>query len=571
MANITIRRWNSWMTVALSTGLSVATLLVPAWAQRTTIAFNSESHSACESFGSMTIPANVMRLATNGAKVTSALANGASGVPPRTVGSFCRVLVDIASVDPAAPPIKMEINFPDTWNGKALMYGGGGYNGVILSTGGAIRLQPNDMPIPLGRGYVTFGGNSGHEGAGSGVFALNDEALRNYAFDAVKKTRDVAGHLIKLRYGRPADKVYFHGSSNGGKEALGLIQRHPADLDGALVFWPATFVAPFQLQAARISRAFAEPGAYLSIAKRQELLNAAMDACDDLDGVRDGLISNVRVCQERFDPATATVSGRPLRCASGADDGDACLSDAQIKALKVMSSPLKLTYALESGETQYPGYYLWGADLGTKMTDDLTKGVMTQGLGTIAPGFPAAPGMPFLHNYSDQFVRYFVTKDPKATWKDIDPEKPGEWQSQLAWLGGLLDMPKTDLSEFQKRGSKIILVHGLADQIVPPEASVDYYNRLAAAMGRETVSRFVKFYEIPGTAHSGFGIAFNPTWDALGALDEWVVNGVAPVGPIVTDTYFKPGRTRPLCEYPMWPKFKGAGDVELAASFECVR
>jgi hypothetical protein len=118
-----------------------------------------------------------MQLTTNGAKVISALANGASGVPPRTVGSFCRVLIDIASVDPAAPPIKMEINFPDIWNGKALMYGGG-YNGVILSTGGAIRLKPNDIPIPLGRGYVTFGGNSGHEGAGSGVFALNDEALR---------------------------------------------------------------------------------------------------------------------------------------------------------------------------------------------------------------------------------------------------------------------------------------------------------------------------------------------------------------------------------------------------------
>jgi hypothetical protein len=34
----------------------------------------------------------------------------------------------------------------------------------------------------------------------------------------MKKTRDVAGVLIAARYGRRPDKVYFHGSSNGGKD-----------------------------------------------------------------------------------------------------------------------------------------------------------------------------------------------------------------------------------------------------------------------------------------------------------------------------------------------------------------
>lgn len=144
-----MRYRNSWLVVALLTGVSVAIPLVSSWAQATT-AGRSASQATCESFASVTIPANVMQLPTNGAKVTSASTNGASGAPPRTVGSFCRVMVEIATVDPAAPPIKMEINFPDTWNGKALMYGGGGYNGVILSTGGTIRLQPNELPIPLG-------------------------------------------------------------------------------------------------------------------------------------------------------------------------------------------------------------------------------------------------------------------------------------------------------------------------------------------------------------------------------------------------------------------------------------
>ena len=55
-------------------------------------------------------------------------------------------------------------------------------------------------------------------------------------------------------------------------------------------------------------------------------------------------------------------------------------------------------------------------------------------------------------------------------------------------------MTKTDLSDFQKRGGKILLVHGLADQIVPPQSSVDYYERLVAAMGRDAVSQFLKTY-----------------------------------------------------------------------------
>lgn len=77
------------------------------------------------------------------------------------------------------------------------MYGGGGFNGSLLSSPGIIRLQPGDVAVPLGRGYATFSSDSGHTGSSNdGSFAINDEALRNYAYDAVKKVRDVAGILI---------------------------------------------------------------------------------------------------------------------------------------------------------------------------------------------------------------------------------------------------------------------------------------------------------------------------------------------------------------------------------------
>jgi feruloyl esterase len=524
----------------------------------------------CGELAGLSIPASATPLATSGAKVTSATAQPASGTGAKAVGAFCRVMVEIAPVDPKAPPIKVEVNLPEQWNSKAVMYGGGGFNGVILSTGGTIRLQPPDVPIPLARGFVTFGGDSGHEGANRGDFALNEEALKNYAFDAVKKTRDVAVHIIKLRYGRPYEKLYFHGSSNGGKEALGFIQRYPDDLDGAMVFWPATYFGTANLQFGRTARAFAAPGAYLSVSQRKVVLDAAMEACDGLDGIRDGVISNVRACQQAFDPDKATINGRPLRCLEVSVDRENCLSDVQIGALRQMGSPLKLDAPLASGEKGYPGFYVWGLDLGSRETDELAKGVLAQGLGKVAPAYPVAPGMPFLHAFADQYARFFVTGNPQGSWKDIDPEKPGEWQARLSMLAGLLDMTKTNLSDFQKRGGKILLVHGLADQIVPPQSSVDYYERLVTAMGRDAVSQFLRFYEVPGTAHSGFGVSFNPVWDVLGALDTWAAGSAAPTAPIITDTHFKPGRTRPLCEYPSYPRYRG-GDPDQATSFTCER
>ena len=106
------------------------------------------------------------------------------------------------------------------------------------------------------------------------------------------------------------------------------------------------------------------PGAYPNQPKRKVLYDAAIAACDNLDGVNDGLISNVAACNASFDPSTAMLNGQPVRCANGADTGDTCLSDAQINALQVYNSQIVFGYALGSGETQYPGFNVWGADLG---------------------------------------------------------------------------------------------------------------------------------------------------------------------------------------------------------------
>ena len=46
---------------------------------------------------------------------------------------FCKVLGQIAPTDPKAPPIKFQVNLPIEWNGRSLQYGGGGFNGVLIT------------------------------------------------------------------------------------------------------------------------------------------------------------------------------------------------------------------------------------------------------------------------------------------------------------------------------------------------------------------------------------------------------------------------------------------------------
>jgi len=88
-------------------------------------------------------------------------------------------------------------------------------------------------------------------------------------------------------------------------------------------------------------------------------------------------------------------------------------------------------------------------------------------------------------------------------------------------------------------------------------------------MGPAYVDSFVRYYEVPGFGHA-VSTVFNESWDSLSALEQWVERGAGPSGQVVVDTAGVPGRTRPLCDYPKWPRHKGSGDVNSASSFACV-
>lgn len=523
----------------------------------------TKSTNSCESLAGIQIPASAIGLPTTGGQVTATKLIAASGSGINSIPEYCRVDASLHPIDPTAPDIKLAVALPTVWNNKAMMYGGGGYDGIIRSLDGLIPFLPG-VSSPLSRGYATYGSNSGHDRklAADGTllpsgfdasFALNDEALRNYQGDALKKTHDAAMFLIQARYGKTPQRSFFAGYSTGGREALLVAQRWPQDFDGVISGAPAWNHGAILLDFGRLTRIFNQPGAWPNQAKQKLIYDAVINACDGLDGASDGIVSNPSACH--FDPHV-------LRCPNGIDSGDTCLADAQIDAMISASSPMKLKYSLASGETGYAGWqFLAGGTLTAQY----------EGWNAKPPTNPIPQTydtMVYAPTWQEQ-VRYVITRDPTHDALTLDPENPGQWQQRISELSTREDANNPDLSPFANRGGKLLLIHGAADMWVSALSTQEYWKRVQTTMGVAAVGNFARYYEVPGLNHWDPGAPFIPSWDGVQALENWVERGQAPKGLVASDANTGAKRSRPLCEFPTWPKFTG-GDMNQAANFSCV-
>lgn len=293
----------------------------------------AEPVAACAALSGAVVSSHQIGLPTSGARVVSATFSPTTGAGAKVSPEYCKVLAQIAPADPYAPPITVQLNLPTAWNGKAVQMGGGGLDGMLVTAEGP-GPGATAQPTPLSIGYATFGSDGGHsvtspfDSDGQAKAFMNDEVLANYGGAQLKKTHDLAMALIRLRYGKAPRRTYFVGGSEGGNEALAVAQRWGEDYDGAVSYYPAAGGVPLVVALGRDARALAAPGAYPNPAKQALLHRAVVAACDSGDGAADGIISNPGGCH--FGVAS-------LRCPTGGDEGDTCLSDAQIAALKVIT------------------------------------------------------------------------------------------------------------------------------------------------------------------------------------------------------------------------------------------
>jgi len=472
--------------------------------------------------------------------------------------AFCKVLGHIAPADAKAPPIRFEVNLPVEWNGRSVQYGGGGFNGALITGLALPPAYPYDKPAPLARGFVTYGTDSGHEsktGEPPQLFALNDEAFENFAYRSYKKVHDAARALMERAYGKPPEKMYFMGSSEGGREGLTMAQRYPDDFDG--IFARAPVINWVGLQHAGTRAGLATMGdGWIRPAQVKLVADAVLKACDRADGSEDLLVEAPVDCKAAFKPET-------LRCTERQSSD--CLNDAQINAINTLHSTYKFTFALANGLDDYPG---WGVSGEDTPSYGPTGGWISWWLGKAAPVLPPAPSNGIAWICGSGSMQYVFARDPGL---DVTKYRPEDHKERVMAVSELMDSTDPDLSRFRAHGGRLIMLEHMSDYAQSPYAGIRYFENVQQKLGKAETAEFAKLYTAPGVDHVGSGAPANV--DMLSVLVDWVENG-RPPGDLQVDEQkveapaFTTIRALPLCQWPSWPHYK-SGPVHEAASFTC--
>lgn len=434
--------------------------------------------------------------------------------------------------------IKIEVWMPESgWNGKMLGVGGGGYAGQIP------RLR---MVQPVLQGYAAASTDTGHEGdIMSATFALgHPERIIDYAYRAVHEMTVKAKAVIASYYGRGPRFSYFAGCSLGGQQGLTEAQRYPADYDGISAGSPT--YDRIHLHAWQVylgQEALKGDKAKLLPEKKYGALHSAvMAACDELDGIKDGILNDPRQCH--FDVTL-------LKCRG--DDTPECLTGAQVEMVREMYAPL---VDPNTGRVLHPGL-AYGSELGWK---SLVGALEPFGLGV-------------------QMFEYIVHQNPKWDWRTFDLTHDIEAADRR--YKGTLDADDADLSAFRARGGKLLLWHGWSDPAVPPQGTINYYERVASTAGGRAQD-FVRLFLVPGMYHCQGGPGANQ-FNLIAALERWVEVGIPPTRILAFHVVDIAGgvaglngsgltqveMTRPLCPYPQVAQWRGIGTPNDAENFVC--
>jgi feruloyl esterase len=430
--------------------------------------------------------------------------------------------------------IGFSIALPDRWNGRFLFQGGGGLNGSIRPPLGP---QASGEVPALARGFAVVSTDSGHQGAVfDGAFMADQEAALNFAQASVGKVTAAAKAIIARYYGQPAAHSYFVGCSTGGREGMVASQRYPGEFDGIVAGAPAMRTGHSNLGLAWANNNFAQiaprgedgkpdPAKAFSPSDRKLITDAIVAACDAKDGLGDGMIFATRQCS--FDPATLACSGAKT---------DTCLAPAQVSALvKAFAGPKN-----SRGAQSYPAFP-WDSGVAA-------SGVPIPGILTTGARSPVGPPVYETINIDEMEDR-------------VNSDGMQRLQSTQNW---------TNLNSFFRRGGKLVFYHGVSDPWFSALDTVGYYERMAAGSGgmEQVRGNSSRAFLVPGMGHCGSGAATLDRFDLLQAVVDWVENGKAPDAVIATGPAF-PGRSRPICAYPKHAAYKGSGNPEDAANFDC--
>jgi hypothetical protein len=459
----------------------------------------------------------------------------------------CIVRGTIKSSDVSTITWAVELPEGADWNGKTLTVGGGGFDGFI----------PTDdvwyhtfVMGPSSRPFVRISSNSGHD-TRDFSWGADETALRNHAYEANHLVLEVGVRLASQFYGKTPTHRYMVGHSNGGRSALMAAGKYPNDYDGLVAMAPAISQQAHQINLGPnnqwiYDKSVQAEANWISPAKSALFAAAEIKACDSLDGLEDGVISNAEACS--YDPSE-------LKCAdddAGIKD-DTCLTTGQIEAIRLNYDDKNVPIELANGMTGYERYGRGGAAtgdwqayaFGTKFDGEF----MEKGFSYIAP-------TSVIRTLTGDDTADSISHDP-LPFKD-------KWQA----LSNLLE-PKADLSQFGSRG-KLLVWYGLTDTCVSVYRTARFLAEVRQDSGDAQFNSYARFVTSPGVGHDLIGPGAARV-DLLKALVEWVEGGTAPDNLVAAkaDDQGIIEFERPLCQFPAYPHYNGDGDPKKASSFTC--
>jgi feruloyl esterase len=508
-----------------------------------TVPVIAQSRATCEGLAALTMADTTITLAQSvaaGAFVPTvrgggpgAPAGGGRGPQFTDVPAFCRVQATLRPTSDSE--IKMELWLPAAsgapgWNGKFRGTGNGGL-------GGGAGVNAGQLAAGVRAGYAAAGNNTGHDGDSS--YALDHpEKIKDFGYRSAHEMTVASKTLIKAFYGTDARLSYMAEGGGGTIAALSSAQRYPADYDAVAVTGMSSYLTRHTFGQMWIWQATHKDAAsFIPPEKYSVLHRAALDRCDALDGLKDGIIGDVLHC--KFDPGVTICKG------SGTSDQPGCLTAPQVEAArKIYAGPKNPRTGEEIYSPLYPGSELgWGQLAG----------------GDLPLGIPV------------EFFKFYVLRDPNWDYKtrpiNFDSDVTASNRPEIQPVNAV----DPDLGKFFARGGKLLLVDGWNDTAVPPKVAVNYYNAVVAKLGAKAVKESMRFFMVPGMGHGpGTAGPDNFNFNALSLIEQWKENGKAPDQLIVS--HFKDGMEvgkRLVCQYPQTAMYKGSGNQEDPASYSC--
>lgn len=482
---------------------------------------------------------------------------------------------------PRAIAFHVELPLADDWNGRLVYLGDGGADGDL-----------DTAPFLLDAGYAYVNSNMGHDDAVEGrAFGFHDpDSEVDFAWRAQHLSLEAAKRLASAFYGRAQDYTYHFGCSTGGRQGLLAAQILPDDYDGIMAGAPGhLWFSRMGHRVAVLQTLFANnfagnpvfdsdgDGVPENLDMIARLEGLALARCDAADGIEDGLIEPP-LCE--FDPRPAVAA---LACPEGVRGSD-CFTPEQIDAVVQLYVGSRNSHGL----IVYPG-----APIGSEA---FWPSVFLPHAGNDRVPY-ALVSAAYVMGYQ------FYAEDPGLMPPDLAdttrvlrrggqiPEW-GWWEFNLDDLATAVRAPTFDLMQgddsdlsgfLLERGGKLLMFHGWADAVIPPEPTIDYFNAVAAdtfSGSAESADERMRLYMVPGMGHCTGGPGPQPeylTW--LNTLVEWVEQGAAP-GPIIGRSQPVAGQDRPvierpLCPYPQRAIYTGTPGAQndpaswVAANFAC--